>query len=259
MTLALPLLLEDPRQRAPLEERVEAALALGVSDPRLGQRSAIAAGSFLYGSDDGAANEHPLRRLSTGAYEIGVVPVTVSEFAPFVPAGYRERAHWDEEGWAFLEQNRIDRPRFWGDPAWSLYQAPSQPVVGVSWHEARAFARSRGLRLPGELEWERAARGEDGRAYPWGSEWREGHAHFRGGTRSTLPVGCFPGGRSQHGLLDASGNIWEWTEDALDENSALRVARGGGWNAHPPQLRCANRNAWPKEARFSNLGFRLAR
>jgi formylglycine-generating enzyme required for sulfatase activity len=132
-------------------------------------------------------------------------------------------------------------------------------VVGVSWFEAEAYARLAGARLPTESEWERAARGEDGRRYPWGDAWDPARAHHRGGARHTLPVGCFPSGRSPHGLWDAAGNVWEWTADPFDSAGTLRSARGGAWNAHPPQLRCANRNAWPPSSRFSNISFRLAR
>jgi iron(II)-dependent oxidoreductase len=148
-------------------------------------------------------------------------------------------------------------------------------VVGVSWFEAESYARFADARLPTEAEWEHAARGEDGRRYPWGEEWDASRAAARGGPRRTLPVGCFPSGRSPHGLLDAAGNVWEWVADLFDPGlyrrmlggsavaphppSDLRVARGGAWNAHPPQLRCANRNAWPPDARFSNIGFRIAR
>jgi formylglycine-generating enzyme required for sulfatase activity len=129
-------------------------------------------------------------------------------------------------------------------------------VVGVSYYEAEAYAQFANRRLPTELEWERAARGEDGRVYPWGDAWEPMNAHHRGGLRHTLPVGCFPAGRSPHGLYDAAGNVWEWCQGG---SSALRPARGGSWNAHPPQLTCASRNAWPPAAQFSNIGFRTAR
>ena len=101
------------------------------------------------------------------------------------------------------------------------------------------------------------ARGEDGRRFPWGDEWVPENAAHRGGRRHTLPVRSIPESRSPHGLYDCAGNVWEWCADAYAEG--LRSARGGSWNAHPPQLRCAARNAWPEEARFSNLGFRLVR
>jgi len=210
---------------------------------------AVPAGKFWMGDEP--------RLVETGAYEIGETPVTNAQFASFVPGGYRERAFWSEEGWAFRERNAVDRPRFWDDPDWRAYLEPEQPVVGVSWYEAEAFARSLSMRLPTEAEWERAARGDDGRVYPWGDEWNPQLAAHRGGKRHTLVVAAIPENRSPFGLYDCAGNVWEWCSDLFD--ASLRSARGGAWNAHPPQLRCAARNAWPPEARFSNLGFRLCR
>jgi formylglycine-generating enzyme required for sulfatase activity len=248
---ALPALLLDPKQGAPLAQRIAAAAALGAGDPRIGAQARIAAGGFVQG-------EPPGRQAHTSAYEIDLVPVTVSQMARFVDAGaYRDRALWSEPGWEWLQRGSIDRPRFWGEDEWRAYLGPSQPVVGVSFYEAEAYARWAGRRLPGEAEWERAARGEDGRAWPWGDAWDPMNAHHRGGARHTLPVGCFPAGRSPHGLWDAAGNVWEWCSDAWDP--AHLAARGGSWNAHPPQLKCAYRNAWPPDARFSNLGFRTVR
>jgi formylglycine-generating enzyme required for sulfatase activity len=140
---------------------------------------------------------------------------------------------------------------------------PNQPVVGVSFFEAEAYCRFAGRRLPSEEEWERAARGDAGLRYPWGEAFEPERAlHRATGYRHTLPVGCFPGGVSPYGLFDAAGNVWEWVRGTLRSPSAatpLHVARGGAWNALPPQLRCANRNAWPAAARYSNIGFRSAR
>jgi len=219
----------------------------------------VPAGEFWMGSDppEGQDNEHPRRRLSTGAYEIGETQVTNAEFAPFVERGYLERALWSDGGWTWREENGVVAPRFWGNPDWNDYLGPDQPVVGVSWFEADAFARSLGMRLPTEAEWERAARGDDGRRFPWGDDWDPESAAHRGGRRHTLPVRSIPRNRSPYGLYDCAGNVWEWCADAY--GPGLRSARGGSWNAHPPQLRCAARNAWPEEARFSNLGFRLVR
>ena len=218
----------------------------------------VPAGKFWMGSDppEGADNEHPRRLVETGAYEIGETPVTNAQFASFVQ-NYQDRGCWSPEGWAWREKNGIDKPRFWNDPEWRAYLGAQQPVVGVSWYEADAFARSLGMRLPTEAEWERAARGDDGRRFPWGDEWDPAFAAHRGGSRHTLPVGSIPQNRSPYGLYDCAGNVWEWCADWFAQD--LRSARGGAWNAHPPQLRCASRNAWPPEARFSNLGFRVAR
>jgi formylglycine-generating enzyme required for sulfatase activity len=219
---------------------------------------AIPAGEFWMGSDapEGGENERPRRRVATAAYRIGEVPVTNADFAPFVADGYAERSLWSDEGWEWVRRSSVRAPRFWDDPDWSSYLAGDQPIVGVSWYEAEAFARSLGMRLPTEVEWERAARGDDGRRFPWGDEWRPDLAAHRGGLRQTLPVGAFPGNVSPHGVRDCAGNVWEWCAD--EYTLGLRSARGGSWNAHPPQLRCASRNAWPASARYSNLGFRLA-
>ena len=275
---AAPLaVLDDPR--ATRDERIAAVRTLGADDPRARGSAAIAAGEAWLGSDDGAPGERPRRRIATAAYEIDLLPVTVGRFSAFVEArGYRDRGVWSDAGWEWLEHGaalplpratcRIERPRFWGEEAWSAYLHPCHPVVGVSAFEAEAFARWSDRRLPSEAEWERAARGEDGRSYPWGEAWDPALAHHRGGHRGTLPAGCFPGGRSPHGLWDCAGNVWEWTAAESPESAQareigaaglLRTARGGGWNGHPAQLRCAARNGWPVEARFSHLGFRTAR
>jgi len=187
----------------------------------------IPAGTFLYGDPPAPAH--------TGAYEIDIVPVTVEQYARFIEAGGPV-------------------PRFWGEEEWRAVLDPRNPVVGVSWDDAEACARWLGRRLPTELEWERAARGEDGREYPWGNGWDPARAHHRGGPRHPLPVGGFPSGASPHGLLDTAGNVWEWCAGQFAPG--LRPARGGAWNAHPEQLRCASRNGWPPGARFSNIGFR---
>jgi formylglycine-generating enzyme required for sulfatase activity len=218
----------------------------------------IPEGEFWMGSDapEGADNERPRRRVRTAAYRIAEFPVTNADYAPFIAKGYDERSHWSDEGWDWIRANGIRAPRFWEDAAWAHYLSPEQPIVGVSWYEADAFARACGARLPTEIEWERAARGDGGRRFPWGDEWRPELAAHRGGRRQTLPVGSFEGNVSPHGVRDCAGNVWQWCSDLFAPG--LRSARGGSWNAHPPQLRCASRNAWPPAARYSNLGFRVA-
>ncbi len=269
-------ILDDPAGALPLPARVRAAEALGADDPRPDRPPlAVAAGPFWRGTDPpaGAYNEWPRRRHVLSAFTIDPYPVTVTQYGRFIADGaYRRRELWSEVGWAFVASGR-PLPRFWDEAGWEAYVTPNRPVVGVSFHEAEAYARWARGRLPTEAEWERAARGEDGREYPWGEGFDPARCHHRGGHRGTLPIGCFPGGCSPAGAFDMAGNVWEWCQDFFDPayyarapeldprgpaDGELHVARGGGWNAMPGQLRCANRNAWPPEARYSNLGFRLA-
>jgi len=257
-------------------ERVAAAESLGAGDPRLEWPPLeIPAGAFWRGTEEPAGHytEWPRRRVTLAAFGIDPYPVTVVQYGRFIAdGGYQRRDLWSDAGWQLVSAGP-SRPRFWDEPEWKAYLTPNRPVVGVSYFEAEAYARWRGRRLPTEAEWERAARGEDGSEYPWGEGFDPERCHHRGGHRGTLPVGCFPAGRSAAGAFDMAGNVWEWCQDWFDPayyavaperdpmgpaEGRLKVGRGGGWNAMPGQLRCANRNAWPPEARFSNLGFRLA-
>ncbi len=238
----------------------------------------VPAGPFLRGSPKGFAlpNEEPQTTLTLSAFEIDPLPVTAEDFERFIAAGgYTTRALWSDEGWAFVERDKLGRPRFHGEPEWAHVTGPQQPVVGVSWYEAQAYARFAGKRLPTEAEWEKAARGGDGRVYPWGDAWEEGRCSFRGGTvRAAPPVGRYPSGASPYGVLEMAGGVWEWCADWYDEgyyahapstdpqgppSGQMKVARGGAWNALPLLNRTANRNAWRPTARFSNIGFRCAR
>jgi len=238
----------------------------------------IPAGPFLRGSraDIGLADEHPQRELYLSAFRISVVPVTFADFAAFVrEGGYARQELWSDEGWEARTREGWERPRFFGEPAWAHVTGPEQPACGVSFFEAEAYARFVQGQLPSEAQWEKAARGGDGRIYPWGDEWSEGCCSFRGGPmRAAPPVGSFPRGASPYGVLDMAGGVWEWCADWYDAayyarapdrdppgpaRTGVIVARGGAWNTLPLQNRTANRNAWKPSARFSNLGFRCAR
>ncbi len=238
----------------------------------------IPGGPFLRGSPPGVGlpDEHPQRMVELSAFEMDRMPVTFDDYSSFTSAGGYQRAElWSAAGWEFRTLLGLERPRFLGEPEWSHITGPDQPVCGVSFWEAEAFARYQEKRLPTEAEWEKAARGTDGRLYPWGNFWEEGRCSFRGGpTRAAPRVGQFPGGASPFGVLDAAGGVWEWCADwyqpdayatAADldpkgpASGSLKAARGGAWNALPLQNRTANRNAFKPTARFSNLGFRCAR
>ncbi len=226
--------------------------------------------------DYGMPDERPQRTLFLSAFEIDPLPVTFGDFAAFIDAGgYFRRELWSDEGWAVRQREGWTRPRFFGEPDWRHVTNDRQPAVGVSWYEAEAYARWVGKRLPTEAEWEKAARGTDGRIYPWGDAWEEGRCSHRGGpARAAPPVGSFPAGASPYGALDMAGGVWEWCLDWYDEgyyaraperdppgpeSGTQKVARGGAWHAVPLLCRTANRNAWRQAARFSNLGFRCAR
>jgi iron(II)-dependent oxidoreductase len=238
----------------------------------------IPAGPFLRGSPPnvGLSEEHPRRTIFISEFEIDRLPVTFGDFAAFVEKnGYQDPALWSDEGWAYVQEHALLRPRFWDEPEWAHVHGQSQPVVGVSFYEAQAYARFAGKRLPTEAEWEKAAAGEEGRMYPWGDDWEEGRCSFRGGAvRAAPPVGQFPLGVSPYGVWEMAGGVWEWCTDWHDEKyytvaperdptgpstGTMKVARGGAWNALPLLNRCANRNAWKPSARFSNVGFRCAR
>ncbi|MEI8307482.1 MAG: formylglycine-generating enzyme family protein [Chloroflexales bacterium] len=227
----------------------------------------VDAGPFLMGSTDQQiadvlrqdammtwiTNEQPQHTLTLPAYWIGKTEVTNAQFRPFVEGdGYTNRAYWTEAGWAWQQAEKITQPAYWNDVTWN---GSDYPVVGVSWFEAVAYCRwlsqkiGIDIRLPSEAEWEKAARGSDGRIYPWGNTWDAKRANSNeSGLKKTTPVGSYPTGASPYGALDMAGNVWEWCatkwqkpypyqlEDEwqatyLESNTDYRVLRGGSsWN-----------------------------
>ncbi len=206
------------------------------------------------------------REVHLDAFYLDRTPVTNEQFKVFVDAtGYRPE---DEDAKRFLSH--------WRDGTFSRGE-DRHPVVYVSWLDARAYCTWLGSRLPTEAEWEKAARGTDGRKYPWGrAEPTPTHANFGRRDGATAPVAAFPDGASPYGILDLAGNVWEWCEDVLDETfyesgpnhnpkNAERsdrshyVMRGGSWMYDAKSLRTFARIGFEAHYRFAGGGFRCAR
>jgi formylglycine-generating enzyme required for sulfatase activity len=197
----------------------------------------VPAGDFLMGSKSGSEDERPSHRVEQSlAFWMDTYPVTNAEYARFVAeTGCKTPAHWPE-----------------GNCPTEL---ADYPVVHVSWEDAAAYARWAGKRLPTEAEWEKAARGSDGRAWPWGDTFEPSRANTwesqRGGSS---PVGAYsPQGDSPYRLADMAGNVWEWTADwyqaypgssyASDRfGEQYKVLRGGSWGYPGGFARCAARS-----------------
>jgi len=219
-------------------------------------------GEFPMGSKGGDSGESPVRTVRiTRGFWLYRTPVTNAQ--------YRK----------FLEANpEPPEPEYWYNAS---FNAAEQPVVGVSWEDAAAYCRWAEGRLPTEAEWEYAARGPEGRKYPWGNQeptaelavfgqdWRTGRA---------APVGSKPAGASWCGALDLAGNVWEWCEDWYDEefyrgrpdpdidpvhlkddSLQIKVLRGGSWYGVPGTLRSSYRVRGAPGFRYFSFGFRGSR
>ncbi len=249
-------------------------------------------GPFLMGQPekDFLAEEHekPQRTVHLSAYWIDIYPVTNGRFGLFLAAGgYDEPKWWTSAGWKWKSQRHITHPVMWGQAGWD---GPDQPVAGVSWYEADAYARWAGRRLPTDAEWEKAARGTDGRQYPWGDDWPTASlANFDGSIGRTTPVGLYPDAVSPYGCHDMAGNVNNWVSDwhwspfsqfcvtagrlrdpHLDDrlraqlgakNITDKVDRGGGFATAREcreVLGCTRKVHWPPETREPWNGFRTA-
>jgi len=265
--------------------------------------------------------EEGVYEIDVPAFYIARYPVTNVQFSPFVDketGGYDDQDLWTEAGWAWRQgegegwgrpPERRSEPMYWRD---ARFNRSNQPVVGLTWFEAMAYARwlTRRLeigdgrlevwrngeaeplnlqyptsniqfRLPTEAEWEKAARGADGRTWPWGNEWDETKANTAEGRGdwTTTPVGLYPDGASPYGALDLAGNVWEWMatrwgedwrkpdygppyhpNDGREDPEGMvrRVLRGGSWNFNQYYARCAARNRRNPSHSDYYFGFRVA-
>ncbi len=225
-------------------------------------------GPFTMGSVDGGDDEKPKHTHAMAkGYYVGRYETTWKEFL------------------FFCEKTGRSQPEA---PSWG--RKGDHPVINVSWEDASAFCAWAGLALPTEVQWEKAARGTDGRKYPWGSEWDPARVNFcdrscpedfswksedeDDGHGYTAPVGSYARGVSPYGAHDMAGNVWEWCADwykddayasyakgstAPPSSGSLRVNRGGSWYDTAGYVRSAYRSRDTPGIRYLNLGFRPAR
>lgn len=213
-------------------------------------------------------NERRRQPAGTDAYAITVTPITNTQYAAFVddtgyPAPNVDRATWKSYGLI----HPFERTR---RHAWTDGRPPAgrgqHPVVMVSQEDARAYAAwlsrrtGRTWRLPSEIEWEKAARGTDGRSFPWGNTFDPAKLNSHdAGPFDTTPVGSYPAGASVFGLLDAAGQVFEWTSTP-GRSAGRAIVKGGSWDDKGCGVcRPAARHARPVTIKHILIGFRLVR
>jgi formylglycine-generating enzyme required for sulfatase activity/predicted methyltransferase len=235
------------------------------------------------GADDGDLDEAPAQSVTLPAYSISRNLISNRQFVAYLNTQGTEVSHAVGISLPGVKAIRWDGHAYQVTPGLEAH-----PVVGVGWDQARGWCAWAGGRLPTEAEWEKAARGADGRRYPWGPDWDPTRAlggqpvasFLAGlqGARMTSGVGAHPSGASPYGCLDMAGNAWEWCsslyatypyrmDDGRErlDTAGPRVIRGGSWSDHPTFLRCANRNRLypnaiaPDSMTAANTGFRVVR
>jgi formylglycine-generating enzyme required for sulfatase activity len=219
--------------------------------------------------------EEPPHTMNVREFEMAHIPVTVNQYAIFLlSGGIDEKRWWSAEGWAW-RQGDIDG---WGreDRAkpddWNRQKnRHHHPITGVTWYEAEAYcnwlgyAKKQRVRLPTEEEWERAARGDDTRPFPWGEEFDPALANTLESERGiTVEAGSLAGDVSLFGIHDLAGNVQEWTSstyDPLPEENFLSVklyaVRGGSYYDTAYAARTSFRRAYPAGYFYPFLGFRV--
>jgi len=214
----------------------------------------VPAGEFQMGSEDGQDDEKPVHTVYLDAFWIDQTEVTNNMYSQCVQNGFCE----SPDGSNFRDSQYTDHP-----------------VVYISWENAKTYCEWANARLPTEAEWEKAARGMDGRTYPWGEEIDCNMANYSScaGT-STTEVASYENGKSIYGIYDMVGNVWEWGADWYDEDyyanspasnptgpksGSFRVVRGGAWYDYDNYVRSASRSCDSPSNIYDFYGFRCAR
>jgi len=239
-TMAAPPVDKGAKELATGQKQNQEKPAL--AQPVEGSMAVVPAGEFMMGSPTGDSDEQPAHKVYVDAFSMDKYEVTVGQYA------------------AFLQAKAIDPPSDWKTMNQPAHQ--KRPVANVDSTDAAAYCKWAGKRLPTEAEWEKAARGTDGRLYPWGNDPPTPlHANFGKTDWNNhgvlAPIGTFEEGKSPYGIYDMAGNVWEWVSDWYDYNyyktspsqnptgpssGGTKVIRGGAWNSSPRAIRSANRS-----------------
>ena len=225
----------------------------------------IPAGTFIMGKADSRLDAAP-HRVEVSAFYMDIYEVTNAEYKKFIDATGHPAPFLDPVKYPLAEKYNWHNNLF---PAGS----DSLPVVLVSWHDAQAYARWCGKKLPTEAQWEMAARSLSDLEYPWGDQWDSTRVNTRqNGRLAAAAVGAFSTGATSQGIHDMIGNVWEWCADWYGKDyytgstlkdpqgpaaGATRVVRGGSWDTFKPErLKAYSRESFPPSSRRHDLGFR---
>ncbi len=225
----------------------------------------VPAGQFLMGSDYGAADEEPQHTVTMSAYYIDQYEVTNARYAECVKAGPCKPP---------TSFNSVTHPNYYDNPDFANF-----PVIQVTWPMAKAYCEWRGARLPSEAEWEKAARGDDGRPFPWGEQ--EPNCTFANFWNDepdcvgdVAEVGKYNKGVSPFNLFDMAGNVWEWVADWYDDtyyastplenplgpdSGTFRIVRGGAWSNGAGSIRTTTRGRNLPNKSYNYVGLRCVR
>lgn len=247
-------------------------------------------------------NEHPQQKRTLKAFYIDRLEVSNAQYKTFARMTARQEPFaWSQNGYNLyperlqksnvetlrwiaaeyfkldVDTKKLDKPELLRGMLDRQIFLDRLPVSGVTWFDADAFCRHQGKRLPSEAEWEKAARGTEGREFPWGDVWNPEAINAGDNTQwedGIAPVGTYPGSQSPYGVFDMAGNVWEWVADGYaaypgniepdpDFGSNKKVLRGGGGGighyAISPFFRSAARQASDPNTTSGDVGFRCAK
>lgn len=250
-----------------------------------GEMVSVPGGEFFMGCNEKVDtecdhDEKPGRRVSVNAFQIDKTEVTVAQYGKCVEAGGCSSEGLTMPYWETGTEPYKERPEWAWACNWGKAGHEQHPINCVTWQQAHAYCEWAGKRLPTEAEWEKAARGTDGRKYPWGNQgygaaglvaniadetakrsqpqWTVAEG-YDDNYYGTAPVGSFPAGASLSGALDIVGNVMEWTADWYDAKHKYWSLRGGSWANRPHYARASDRYKGDAPKRSETVGFRCAR